>query len=151
MYQVMYSTSLPGKDILTYLQVIWKKSQFSWLIVLACLNSFGVKAVLKHKVINLVPLFFYCSAEEILQRQFIEEAVHQFMLWIVFLQCRKPVYLFINDSSDSISCRTVRQRQPADSQALRPAHFLAAKSCPHNLGPRQKSGRIQPLHCQVNL
>ena len=90
------------------------------------LNSFEVKAVLKHKVINLIPSLFYCSADEdFLQRQFIEKAVHQLTLWILFLQCRKPVYLFISDSLDSVSCSTVRQRQPADSQMLGPEHVLA--------------------------
>lgn len=32
-HQVMCSISLPGQDILTYLQVTWKKSHFSWLIL----------------------------------------------------------------------------------------------------------------------
>lgn len=79
----MCSISLPGQDILTYLQVTWKKKKITFFIVnsITCLNSFEVKAVLKHKVIKLIPLLFYCLADEdFLQRQFIEKAVHQLTL-----------------------------------------------------------------------
>lgn len=103
-----------------------EKITFVMVNTITCSNSSEGKAVSKHKVIKLIPSLFYCSADEdFLQRQFIEKAVQQRTLWILVLQCRKPVYLFISDSLDSISCSTVRQRQPADSQTLGPEHVLA--------------------------
>lgn len=44
---------------------------------ITCLNSFQVKAVLKHTVIKPIPSLFYCSADgDFPQRQFMEKAVH---------------------------------------------------------------------------
>lgn len=147
----MCTISLLGQDIFTYLQVTWKKITFFMLNSITCLNSFQVKAVLKHKVIKPIPSLFYCSTDgDFLQRQFMEKAVHLLMLWMLVLQCRKPVYLFISDSLDSISCSTFRQWQPADRDTgarARPGR----KSCPHNLWPRQKSGWIQPLRWQMRF
>lgn len=48
---------------------------------ISCLDSFEVKAVLKHKVIKLMPSLFYGSADkDFLQRQLIKKAVHQLTL-----------------------------------------------------------------------
>lgn len=122
----MDSTSLLGQDILANVQVIWKKSHFSVDNSITCLNSFEVRAILKHKVIKLILPLFHCLAhKDFQQRQFIEKVVHQLTLWMLVLQCRKPVYLFISDSLDTISCSIVRHQPPADSQMLRPEHVLA--------------------------
>lgn len=45
---------------------------------ITCVNSFEVKAVLKHKIIKLILSLFYCLADkDFMQRQFIRKAVHQ--------------------------------------------------------------------------
>lgn len=93
---------------------------------ITCLNSFEVREILEHKVIKLILQLFYCLAhKDFPERQFIEKVVHQLTLWMLVLQCRKPVYLFISDSLDSISCSIVRQQKSADSQTLGPEHVLA--------------------------
>jgi len=114
-----------------------------------CLNSFEVKAVSKHKVINLIPSLFCCSADEdFLQRQFIEKVVHQLMLWILVLQCRKPIYLFISDSLDSVSCS-------ADLQTLGQKHVLAENPACTTYGQDRNQIESNPYSvrsgCKIHL
>lgn len=109
---------------------------------ITCLNSFEVRAILEHKVIKLILWLFYCLAhKDFPERQFIEKVVHQLTLWMLVLQCRKPVYLFISDSLDSISWSIVRQQQAADSQTPGPDHVLAENPA-HTMGKTET--RLNP-------
>ena len=147
----MCSISLPGQDILTYLQVTWEKITFFMVYSTTCLNIFGVKAVLKqtekaHTFIILSFSWWRFLAKAVFGESSTSApvmntgfAMQEACLFIYKWQLRFCQLQYCQGATTSWLTDTGARAR------------LDRKSCLHNLWPREKRGLIQPLWCQIRL